>query len=339
MLGMSSLALSVLVAAGVPAAGVPAAGVPAAGVPAAGVPAAGVQPGRRPPRVVAVVLGTAQDAGVPQANDRCERCEAARADPEKRRFASSLALIDAAEEKIFLIDATPDFKDQLSLLGNDPTFPLPAGRTPLAGILLTHAHIGHYAGLIHLDRAVMSSNRLPVYATERMGRFITDNAPWSELVRLKQISLVRLEPGKEVALTPNLRVTPVLVPHRDELSDTVAYFVDGPARRLLWLPDIDKWEKWSRPLEEVLREVDYAFLDATFYSGAELPDRDLSKIPHPLVINTSARVKAIRDEIETRIFLIHMNHSNPLLGPTGDEHRDLEKVGIEIATKGQRIEL
>ena len=190
-----------------------------------------------------------------------------------------------------------------------------------------------------VSRGRLGPNNLPVYATERMARFLTGNAPWSELVRRKQISVVRIEPNRELVLTPNLKVTPVQVPHRDELSDTVAYLVEGPERRLLWLPDIDKWEKWSRRLEDVLGEVDYAFVDATFYSPSELPDRDISEIPHPLVIETAKRVKAVRDEIETKIFLIHMNHSNPLLGPTGDPHRDLEKIGIHIASEGLRVRL
>jgi pyrroloquinoline quinone biosynthesis protein B len=291
------------------------------------------------PRVVAVVLGTAQDGGVPQANCRCPRCAAARADPARRRAVASLALLDLTERETFLIDVSPDLPDALERLAADPELPLLPGRTPLAGVLLTHAHVGHYAGLIHFGREVLASRALPLYATDRMAGFLETNAPWSELVRLGHVCPVRIEPGRTVELTPHLRVTALLVPHRDELSDTVAFLVEGPTRRLLWLPDIDRWERWDRAIEDVLDEVDYAFLDATFHSPAELPGRNLDEIPHPLVTATVDRIERRTPRPRAQVFLVHLNHSNGLLGPDPAPRRAVESAGIEVAEDGTRLDL
>jgi pyrroloquinoline quinone biosynthesis protein B len=167
--------------------------------------------------VEALVLGTAQDGGVPHLACRQELCVAARADPSRRRLVASLGLVDPAAEKRFLIDATPDFAQQVERLGGMPD-----------AILLTHAHIGHYLGLAQLGREVAGTRALPVYCTASMAKFLRENRPWSRLVERGNIALREVEPGKEFLLTANLRATAMRVPHRDEDSDTVAYLVQGP---------------------------------------------------------------------------------------------------------------
>src|SRR5512138_551932 len=183
----------------------------------------------------AVVLGVAQDGGVPHLGCRQALCMEAHRDPSKRKLVASLGLVDPAAGKRFVIDATPDFREQVERLGGLPD-----------GILLTHAHIGHYLGLAQLGREVLGAKRLPVYCTPSMARFLRGNGPWKRLVSLENIEIREVAPGVEFALTPSLRATAITVPHRDEDSDTVAWVVSGPSRNLLWLPDIDKWEKWDR---------------------------------------------------------------------------------------------
>ncbi|MGH9318078.1 MAG: MBL fold metallo-hydrolase, partial [Thermoanaerobaculia bacterium] len=183
---------------------------------------------------LALVLGVAQDGGVPHAGCHQALCEKARRDPAARRLVASLGLLDAEAGKRFLIDATPDFAQQMERLGGLPD-----------GILLTHAHIGHYLGLAQLGREVLGARKVPVYATPSMARFLRENGPWKRLVALENIELREIEIGKPVELTPSMRATAIQVPHRDEDSDTVAWLVEGPSRKILWLPDIDKWEKWD----------------------------------------------------------------------------------------------
>jgi pyrroloquinoline quinone biosynthesis protein B len=254
-------------------------------------------------QVEALLLGSAQDGGVPQAGCRCATCAGARRDPARRRLVACLALIDYAAGASWLIDATPDFPHQLDLLATH------APSCPLAGIILTHAHIGHYTGLIHLGREVMGATGMPLLVTAPMATFLTTNGPWSQLVSLGNVVLREIIPGKPVALSPVLSITPVAVPHRAEFSDTLAIVAQGPRRRLGYCPDIDRWEPWAQALPDFLAGVAVALLDGTFYSGAELPGRDMTAIPHPPVVETVARLAGSGHSVG----FIHLNHSNPLL--------------------------
>ncbi len=271
--------------------------------------------------VEAVLLGNAQDAGLPQAGCACARCASARRVPASRRLASCLGVVEHAAGRAWMIDATPDFREQLDALCG-------AGALPLAGILLTHAHIGHYTGLIHLGREAWNTTRLPVYATARMAGFLRANAPWSQLVAQGNIELHALQPGVGVALGPALHVTPLLVPHRDEWSDTVAFVLRGPTRQLLYCPDSDEWPPSFR---DQLESVDVALLDGTFFSGDELPGRDLRTIPHPLVRDSVRQLAGARGEIR----FIHLNHSNPLLDE-GAARRWLAAQGFGVGEQGER---
>ncbi|MEP6995838.1 MAG: MBL fold metallo-hydrolase, partial [Acidobacteriota bacterium] len=228
--------------------------------------------------VEAVVLGIAQDGGVPHLGCRQPLCVEARRVPSKRRLVASLGLIDHAAGQRFLIDATPDVEEQVARLGGLPD-----------AILLTHAHIGHYLGLAQLGREVANTRAMPVYCTPRMAAFLRANAPWSRLVQRVHIEIREVVPGASVALTADLRATPIRVPHRDEDSDTVGYLVSGPRRRVLWMPDIDKWERWDRRLADFAADPDLtAFLDGTFRDAVEIPGRSIAEIPHPLVMETVA---------------------------------------------------
>jgi len=239
------------------------------------------------PGPYAVVLGVAQDAGRPQAGCDKECCRTG-----SNRVAS-LGLVDG--DTHYVIDATPDFVAQEASLPG-----------ALGGVFLTHAHMGHYTGLMHLGREAWGAAQVPVYAMPRMAGFLRDNGPWSQLVSLENIALVELADSAAVRLG-RLTVTPFVVPHRDEFSETVGYRVEGPDSSLVWLPDIDKWERWATPIEEVVASVDVAYVDGTFYEDAELPNRDMSEIPHPFVVESVERLG------DQGVVFMHLNHTNRLL--------------------------
>ena len=285
-----------------------------------------LSPGATRPAIEVVVLGIAQDGGVPHLGCRQKLCVEARRDLSKRRLVASLGLVDNRAGRWFVIDATPNFAEQVARLGRLPD-----------GILLTHAHIGHYLGLAQLGREVANTRRMPVFCTPSMARFLRENRPWSRLVALENIEIREVELDKEIALTDSLHVTPLRVPHRDEDSDTVAYIVAGPARRLLWLPDIDKWEKWDQRIEDVVRTVDVAFLDGTFFSADEIPGRSLAEIPHPLVPETVSRLSEASAPSH-KVFFVHLNHTNRLLWDAAAVRR-LRMKGFGLASQGQRIPL
>ena len=279
----------------------------------------------------AVVLGVAQDAGHPQAG--CDRtcCRAAWDDPALRHLPASLGLVDPDTEQRWILDATPALPDQLRRL--DAHAPWATGGPP-DGVLLTHAHIGHYTGLVHLGREVMGAGAVPVYAMPRMAAFLRDHAPWSQLVSLENIQLEAMAADTPFALSPRLRVTALRVPHRDELSETVGFVVRGPERALLWLPDIDKWSRWDRELAAVLRTVDVAYVDATFFDGAELPGRDMAEIPHPFIVETLAAVAGLPASERAKLRLVHLNHSNPALQAGSAARAQVEAAGLRVAEAG-----
>lgn len=273
--------------------------------------------------VKAVLLGNAQDAGVPQAGCSCANCRAAWASAAQRKWVSALGLLDARTRQWFLIDATPDFREQFHLMQSN------APGAHLAGVLITHAHIGHYAGLIHLGYEAMATQGLPTYGTRRLNEFLRAHAPWRQLVEQGNIVLRELTPNAWHALTPDLSVRPLLVPHRDEWSDTLAFVVRGPTRQLLYLPDIDGWDQWAHPLNDVVAGVEVALLDGSFFSPAELPERDIARLGHPLVTDTVNRLAGLATDVR----FTHLNHSNPLHRP-GPEHEWLKEWGMRVGEAG-----
>jgi pyrroloquinoline quinone biosynthesis protein B len=278
----------------------------------------------------AIVLGITQDGGVPHIGCTQALCVGARRDPARRERVAALGLIDDGGGR-FLIDATPDIASQIESLngGRDVE-----RRRPVDGILLTHAHIGHYAGLMFLGREALGADAVPVYATPRMARFLRDNAPWSDLVAQKHIALAEITPGEEFALG-RFRATAIPVPHRDEHSDTVGYRVRGSGRTVLYIPDVDKWERWSRRLEDEVAAADIALLDGTFHEAGELPGRSMAEVPHPFVAETVARLPAA---LRGRVRFIHLNHTNRLLWDAA-ARAALAADGVVVARDGEVIPL
>ncbi len=295
------------------------------------------------PRIV--VLGTVQDGGLPQTGCTCLRCERARHakpdDPRARRVAS-LALHQPASGHVYLIDASPDLPRQIDLLHAFRSYPRgKPDRAPLDGVLLTHAHMGHYLGLAHLGFESVSTRDLPIWASPRMAAFLRGNGPWSQLVKLGNVALREVEPGSSFEPEPGVTVKAFAVPHRDEFSDTLAFLVRGPRKTLLYVPDTDGWAAWPKPLLDVLREekVDVALLDGTFYSADELPDRDVSKIRHPLITASMDLLGPLVREGKLRVVFTHLNHSNPALEEGSEARREIARRGFFVAEEGEAFDL
>lgn len=289
--------------------------------------------------MIVKVLGTAQDGGLPQIGCSCRNCRHARKEPGFARLISALALIDPQDKKYFLVDATPDIRAQVDMvhtrIGSESS--TTAGCPQ--GILLTHAHIGHYTGLMFFGYESMGAQNLPVYCSHSMTHFLSKNGPWDQLVKLKNISLRLLTPGKQQRLTSRLHITPFLVPHRDEYTDTLGFIIKGPNKKLLYIPDIQNWGKWDRSIKEEVKKVDYALLDGTFFSPDELPGRDLDEIGHPFISDSMQILSSSDKQERNKVFFTHLNHSNPALDPEGQTYQAIKDQGFHLAEDGAEFSL
>lgn len=281
------------------------------------------------------VLGIAQDGGMPHINN-AQEFEAVRDGKRQQELVVSLGLIDTEAQKKYLFEATPDLPEQLYFLDKELS-----SNTIVDGVFLTHAHMGHYTGLLHFGREAMGAKQIPVYAMPTMKTFLETNGPWSQLVDLQNIQLQAMQADSVVTLLPareagsrKLKITPFLVPHRDEFSETVGYRIEGPNKTALFIPDIDKWSKWEKSILEEVKKVDYAFIDATFFSEGEIP-RPMSEVPHPFIDETIALFKNESSAIKSKVIFIHFNHSNPALDEQNPKRLALEKEGYRFAKQGE----
>ena len=304
-------------------------------------PAAGTVGGleQRPAGPYLLVLGTAQDGGLPHAACSCARCERARSEPGFERLVSSVALVLPRSGQLYLFDATPDIRRQLDRV-RDLRGPLPGrvDRAPVDGVFLTHAHWGHYSGLGFFGFESVHTRKLPLFATEAMGAYLTNQAPWSQLVSIDNIEHRTLPQTGALPLDDGVRVQAFQVPHRNEFADTVGFIIEGPARRVLFVPDTDRWSTWEPSIEQRLEGIDVALLDGTFFSMAELPNRDVSQIGHPLIVDSLERL-APQVAAGTEVRFTHLNHSNPAVDPNGEAAAQIRAAGFAVAGDGDVIPL
>ena len=280
------------------------------------------------------IIGVAQDAGYPQAGCYSPHCLPGWQDDSFKRSATSIALIDPASSRKYLFEATPDLPDQLYELEVEA----PDELFTLAGVFLTHAHIGHYTGLMFFGHEAMGTSAIPVFAMPRFKSFLETNGPWSQLVELNNIELMPLENQREQRLG-TIIVIPFTVPHRDEYSETVGYRILGPNKSAIFIPDINKWSIWDTDITELIKEVDYALLDATFYKDGELGNRDMSQIPHPFVTESMALFGNFTPEQRDKVWFIHFNHTNPLLNRESEQAQFVRSEGFNVAREGIRLPL
>ncbi|MDH3697032.1 MAG: MBL fold metallo-hydrolase [Flavobacteriaceae bacterium] len=279
-----------------------------------------------------LILGVAQDGGRPHIDCKAECCLTQNL-PTPSQNVVSLALTDPLQRQYVLFEATPDITAQLRMV----TGILPGYSGLPSAVFLTHAHIGHYTGLMYFGKEAKGADAVPVYAMPRMSAFLKNNGPWSQLTSEENISLLPLAADSVVTVRSGARITPFLVPHRDEYSETVGYHIEGPNKKALFIPDINKWDVWDVDITTLINDVDMAFLDGSFYDEIELPGRNMEDIPHPFIVESMALFDVLPAEQRNKIHFIHMNHTNPLLDSTSIQYREVINKGYGIARQGQQF--
>lgn len=280
------------------------------------------------------ILGTAQDGGFPHIGCQKKCCDDFYKGISPKQKVVSLGLIDRKAQQKFLFEATPDISTQLADLENNHL----KTNTIINGVFITHAHIGHYAGLLYFGKEALGKKDTRVYAMPKMKGFLENNGPWSQLVTDQNIVFSDLKKDTVIQLNHSLKVTPFLVPHRDEFSETVGYKIEGKNKSALFIPDINKWSLWEKNIVDEVKKVDYAFLDATFFKEGEI-NRPMSEVPHPFIVETVDLFKNESLTTKNKVIFIHFNHTNPALQPNSKERNELTLLGYKFATEGERFEL
>ncbi|MDI9366161.1 MAG: MBL fold metallo-hydrolase [Flavobacterium sp.] len=288
------------------------------------------------PATFLLVLGNTQDAGYPQIGCTNDCCKAYWQHQQSKKLITSLALIDKTTNQYWLFEATPDIAEQLQLVQHYTTKSTAFQPT---GIFISHAHIGHYTGLMQLGREAFGAKNIPVFAMPRLHQYLQNNGPWSQLVSLNNIHLQSIQADESLTLNGSMSVTPLLVPHRDEYSETVGFVITTCNKKVLFIPDIDKWEKWNKSIVAEIAKVDIALIDGTFYANGELPGRDMKEIPHPFVVESMALFGSLPQKEKDKIYFIHFNHTNPLLNPKSKQQQNLLQKGFKVANQGLVIGL
>ena len=283
-----------------------------------------------------VVLGTTQDAGSPQLGCNKKCCFNLFETPDYSRKVVSLGIVDSKANKYWMIESTPDFVTQSKMLKEICGFD--HGELP-DGIFITHAHIGHYTGLMYLGRESISSKRIPVYTMSRMKGFLMQNGPWNQLINLNNLSIKNMDPQQPVQLSDDIQIISFLVPHRDEFSETVGFKIMGPNKSILFIPDIDKWGKWNKDLAIELKTVDVAFIDGTFYDSEEINHRNMAEIPHPFVVETMEMFRDEDEKTKSKLHFTHLNHTNPLLDTTSTQYKEVILNGFSVSNFKQIVNL
>ena len=280
------------------------------------------------------ILGTAQDGGFPHIGCQEECCDNYYDGFLPKQKVVSLGLIDKESSLKFLFEATPDISTQLADLEKNHL----KTSSIIDGVFITHAHMGHYAGLLYFGREALGKKDIPVHVMPKMKEFLLNNGPWNQLIDLQNIVCSDLQKDSTIVVSNSLKVTPFIVPHRDEFSETVGYKIEGKNKSSLFIPDINKWNLWDKNIVDEVTKVDYAFIDATFYKDGEI-NRPMSEIPHPFIEETVELFKEEAIQTKNKVIFIHFNHTNPALQTNSKERKDLELLGFRFATEGDIFDL
>ena len=277
-----------------------------------------------------VLLGVAQDGGRPQPG--CTKPCCIGLSSNDISYPTSLGIIQS--DQIHLIDVTRHLANQLQYLGN---------RIPNY-VWLTHAHFGHVDGLGLFGRETMNAKGIPLYASKKMQQLITDTPQWRIMVE-QGVFVPREMSNNNKVEFGELTIEPILVPHRDELSDMHAFVISSSQNKLLYLPDHDTWEETlsmynCHDIRQWLKElaIDIALIDGTFWSEDELQSRNQEKVPHPPIKQT-IEMLGYKQQGDPEIYFIHLNHTNPVYDQWSEQHTQVIEMGWKIGKQGMKIKL
>jgi pyrroloquinoline quinone biosynthesis protein B len=298
--------------------------------------------------VLVRILGSAAGGGFPQWNCRCEICEAARGGERAwTRTQSSLA-IRGREGPWFLVNASPDVRQQLEGLHE----PAANGvRTaPIAGVLLTDAEIDHTAGLLLLRE---SATPVRVYGDEGVRFALREGFPvLPVLERYCGLEWRTLRAGEQTELAGSSLVVERFASGGDapryldgsdvELEASGLRFLDEIAGAVVtYVPGMARLDG---DIRERLAASDLVLVDGTFWTDDELPRlgytrRGAHDMGHLPLAGADGTIEALRSLTRPRKVLVHINNTNPILLEDSPERAAVTAAGIEVGYDGMEVAL
>jgi pyrroloquinoline quinone biosynthesis protein B len=280
------------------------------------------------------VLGSAAGGGFPQWNCHCGTCEAARAGVRARSRTQSSLAIRGDVGPWFLVNASPDLRQQLETL--TPRRAEGVRASPIAGVLLTDAEIDHTAGLLLLRE---SSSPVQVFGDAGIERALSDTVV-RMLDRFCGVEWHTLEAGRASTLEGSSLVVESFHAGAEQASG-FAFRDQATGRVATYVPALARLD------DGVLArfaDSDLVLVDGTFWRDDELPRlgissrtaRDMGHVP---LSGPGGTLEALAELERPRKALVHINNTNPILLEDSPEREEVVRVGVEVAYDGLEVEL
>ena len=309
-----------------------------------------------------VILGAAAGGGVPQWNCGCQVCRAARDDhPELRSTQASVA-ISADGEHWFLINASPDLRQQVLVTPQlHPKVRPETGQlrhSPIAGVILTNGEIDAVTGLL----SMREGSPFSIYAHAKVLAILKANSIFDVLseknVRRVPIELDRpFEPALPDGSPSGIEVLPFTVPGKgawylegkahpggkDGAGDTLGLRIRQKASGK-YLYFLAACAEVTDDLKSRLAGAALILFDGTVWRDDELIAAGLGtktgqSMGHISMSGAEGAIEALKGlTIDRKIFL-HINNSNPALLHGSAERKIAEHAGWQIPADGMEIEL
>jgi pyrroloquinoline quinone biosynthesis protein B len=293
------------------------------------------------------VLGSAAGGGFPQWNCHCGTCEAARTGARARPRTQSSLAIRGEDGPWFLVNASPDLRQQLETR-MDPPAPVDGVRAPpIAGVLLTDAEIDHTAGLLLLRE---SSTPVRVFGLAGVKRALTGGYPVLPMLeRYCGAEWGTLEPGRPQPLDgSSLAVEPFRVGGDAprylgsdvELEATGLVFSDAGGT-ITYVPGFARLDDG---VIARLAASDLVLVDGTFWHDDDLARRGISDrtardMGHAPLAGPDGSLAVLAGLERPRKVLVHINNTNPILLEDSPEREQVARAGVEVAYDGLEVEL
>ena len=280
------------------------------------------------------VLGSAAGGGFPQWNCHCGTCEAARAGVRARPRTQSSLAIRGDDGPWFLVNASPDARQQLETL--TPRRADGVRAPPVAGVLLTDAEIDHTAGLLLLRE---STSPVRVFGDARVERALSETV-LRMLARFCGVEWQTLEAGRTTRLDGSSLVVEPFAVADGEASGLV--FRDSATGGVVtYAPALARWD------ERVLSRFaasDVVLVDGTFWRDDELAQLGISHrraqdMGHVPLSGPGGTLAALARLDGPRKVLVHINNTNPILLEDSPEREEVVRAGVEVAYDGLEVDL